>query len=465
MQAALPGISLPHSQLRAEMPGSKAHLSEALIADSDSDPNGDHTTVAAKRPVSNLQKSSQSAKQDPTKKRKHGSPNSFSTESSIKHAAISKPQSKPSQERHGSESNSSSGRDKDEDDSGSDDSASEAEQSRGAPVTTFSSTPVPAAPYKPPADFKAATVTPQHALDKESLPGKQIWYITAPASVPLSLIKDVSIRNDTARASILSDKTAEYGLIEEPNGENGENLLLIPSPENIGYRPLGTRIEKTFHLQQLVELPASAQRNRVADNGAITAPKTHVKMVRQQPEGLRMRYHPFGEEPSSEDTDEAPRFRLPQMNSAEFSPQAKTPSANNAKSSPLKAGLKEGKAQKKAKLTSIVSEASVLSQRSIPNRSMDMLRLESQSSHRLSSRSKSRETSEEKAKRREEKKRKREMTDDKPNRTSDKGEERAQNREYERKQLTANGIDQKSLEEATPKKKRKKRKSEATDMP
>ncbi|KAL8976971.1 MAG: hypothetical protein Q9205_007137 [Flavoplaca limonia] len=191
-------------------------------------------------------------------------------------------------------------------------------------------------------------------------------------------------------------------------------------------------------------------------------------MVRQQPEGLRMRYHPFGEEPSSEDTDEAPRFRLPQMNSAEFSPQAKTPSANNAKSSPLKAGLKEGKTQKKAKLTSIVSEASVLSQRSIPNRSMDMLRLESQSSHRLSSRSKSRETSEEKAKRRAEKKRKREMTDDEPKRTADKGEEHAQNREYERKQLTANGIngiDQRSLEEATPKKKRKKRKAEATDMP
>ncbi|KAL9628163.1 MAG: hypothetical protein Q9204_006070, partial [Flavoplaca sp. TL-2023a] len=464
----------------AEMPGPKAHLSEALIADSDSDPNVDHTTAAAKRPVSNLQKSSQSAKQDPTKKRKHGSPDAFSTEPSIKHAAISKPQSRHPQERHRSESNSSSSRDKDEDESGSDDSASEAEQSRGAPyvasasitmirlykrVTTSSSTPVPAAPYKPPADFKAATVTPQHALDKESLQGKQIWYITAPASVPLSLIKDVSIRNVTARTSILSYKTAEYGLIEQPNGEKGEKLLLIPSTENIGYRPLGTHIEKTFHLQQLVELPASAQRNRVAANGAITARKTHVKMVRQQPEGLRMRYHPFGEEPSSEDTDEAPRFRLPPMNSAEFSPQAKTPSANNAKSSRLKAGPKEGKTQKKAKLTSIVSEASALSQGSIPNRSMDMIRLESQSNHPLSSRSKSRETSEEKAKRRVEKKRKREMTDDEPNRTSDKGEEHAQNREYKRKHLTANGIDQKSLEEATPKKKRKKRKSEATDMP
>ncbi|KAL8878556.1 MAG: hypothetical protein Q9192_008425, partial [Flavoplaca navasiana] len=115
------------------MPGPKGHLSEALIADSDSDPNVDHNDAAAKRPASNLQKSSQSAKQDPTKKRKHRSPDAFSTEPSIKHAAISKPQSKQSQERHGSESNSSSSRDKDEDESGSDDSASEAEQSRGAP--------------------------------------------------------------------------------------------------------------------------------------------------------------------------------------------------------------------------------------------------------------------------------------------------------------------------------------------
>ena len=335
-------------------------------------------------------------------------------------------------------------------------------------MTTFSSTPVPAAQYKPPADFKVATVTPQHALDKESLHGKQIWYITAPASVPLSLIKDVSIRNVTARASILSYRTAEYGLIEEPDGEKGEKLLLIPSPENNGYRPLGTHMEKTFHLQQLVEPPASAQKNRVVANGAITAPKTHVKMVRQQPEGLRIRYHPFGEEPSSEDTDEAPRFKLPPMNSAEFSPQAKTPSANNDKLSPLKAGPKEGKAQKKAKLTSIVSEASALSQGSIPNNSMDMIRLESQSNHPLCSRSKSVETSGEKAKRRAEKKRKREMTDDEPNPTSDKREEHAQERIYEREQLATNGIngiDQKSPEEATPKRKRKKRKSEATDMP
>lgn len=330
-------------------------------------------------------------------------------------------------------------------------------------MTTSSSTPVPAAPYKPPADFEVATVTPQHALDKESLHGKQIWYITAPASVSLNLIKDVSIHNVTARASILSYKNAEYGLIEDPNGEKGEKLLLIPSPENIGYRPLGTHIEKTFHLQQLVELPASAQRNRVAGNGAITAAKTHVKMVRQQPEGLRMRYHPFGEQSSSEDTDEAPRFNLPPMNSGEFSPQAKRPSANNAKSSP-----KSGKPQKKAKLASIVSEASALSQGSTHNKSMGMILLESQSNHPRSSRPKSVETSEEKAKRRAEKKRKRELADDEPNRTSDMREEHVQNKIYERKQLTANGIngiDQKSSDEATPKKKRKKRKSEATDMP
>ncbi|KAL9029211.1 MAG: hypothetical protein Q9180_007057, partial [Flavoplaca navasiana] len=115
------------------MPGPKASLSEALIVDSDSDPNVDLTTAAAKRPASDLQKSSQSAKQNPTKKRKHGSPKAFSTGPSIKHAAISKPRSKQSQERDASESNSSSSRDEDEDESGSDDSASEAELSRGAP--------------------------------------------------------------------------------------------------------------------------------------------------------------------------------------------------------------------------------------------------------------------------------------------------------------------------------------------
>lgn len=121
------------------MPGPKAQLSEALIVDSDSDPNVDHTTAAANRPASTLQKSSQSAKQNPTRKRKHGSPNAFSTEPSIKHAAISKPRSKLSQERDGIESNSSSSRNDDEDESGSDDSASEAELSRGEPYVASAS--------------------------------------------------------------------------------------------------------------------------------------------------------------------------------------------------------------------------------------------------------------------------------------------------------------------------------------
>ena len=121
------------------MPGPKARLSEALIVDSDSDPNVHLTTAAANRPASDLQKSSQSAKQNPAKKRKHGSPKAFSTQPSIKHAAISKPQSRQSQERDGSESNSSSSRDEDEDESGSDDSASEAELSRGAPYVASAS--------------------------------------------------------------------------------------------------------------------------------------------------------------------------------------------------------------------------------------------------------------------------------------------------------------------------------------
>lgn len=44
---------------------------------------------------------------------------------------------------------------------------------------------------------------------------------------------------------------------------------------------------------------------------ATRTPKSHVKKIRQQPKGLQMRYRPFGDDPSSDETDSAPRFKIP----------------------------------------------------------------------------------------------------------------------------------------------------------
>ncbi|KAL8760302.1 MAG: hypothetical protein Q9199_000084 [Rusavskia elegans] len=454
------------------MPGLKGPLSEEFIVESDSDPSAVHTKAAARKPASILRKLNQSAKprSDPSKKRKDGSPNASSTGFSVNYASVSNSRPNQAQDKRGSTSHSrSSGSEEDEDESGSHDSASDEELSRGASATTPSAISIPAAPYKPPVGFKAATITQKTAIDsqcsfaKEALQGKQIWYFTAPASVPISLLKEFSTREVAEGASILSYKNVEYGLIAEPGTKHGGKMLLIPSPENNHYGSSGARIEKSLHLQQLVKLPVLTRRDGIMAHGAITAPKTHVKMVRQQPEGLRMRYQAFGEQSPDEDTDEAPRFKLPPMVSSERSSRAQKPSADSDRPSPSKAQMKERKSPKTAKLTSGVSEALTLSQESISSKPVESIRSEKQLNHRVSSSPKPSESSEEQAKRRADKKRKRETTDGEPSHTSDQREEYSQSTTYQGKRMAANGIDQTSLDAATPKKKRKKRKSEATD--
>lgn len=111
---------------------------------------------------------------------------------------------------------------------------------------------------------------------------------------------------------MLSYKGSDYGLVPEVEGENGKVRLLLPNPKSDDYRDANTNIVRTLHLQQMVQLPSLSHRSGLP-NGATKPPNTYKKAVRQQPEGLRMRYRPFGdsEGSSSEDSNETAQFRVP----------------------------------------------------------------------------------------------------------------------------------------------------------
>lgn len=193
------------------------------------------------------------------------------------------------------------------------------------------------------------------------------------------------------------------------------------------------------------------------------ASKSHVKMIRRQPQGLRMRYQPFGDQSPDEDTDEAPRFKLPPMLAPDRSPRTHELSGDSHSPSRSKPQMKERKTPKKTKLASGVSEALTLSQELISSHPVGAIQFEKQLNDPISSSPKPSEISDEKAKRRAEKKRKRDTTDGGPSHKSDQPEELSQSMTYHGKQMTTNGVDQVLLDAATPKKKRKKRKSEAAD--
>ena len=144
-----------------------------------------------------------------------------------------------------------------------------------------------------------------------NLQGKQIWHITVPCAVPISSVKEVAAQSVQNGTSILSHEDAHYGLIPEAEGEAAKDLLLLPFPKTNDYRDAHIKIARTLHIRQLVRLPKLSHGLDGLPNSATKPPAK--KAVRQQPEGLRMRYHPFGysDSSSSESPPQVSRFRAP----------------------------------------------------------------------------------------------------------------------------------------------------------
>lgn len=220
----------------------------------------------------------------------------------------------------GSESGSGSGN---ESISGSSDKTSLQSPEKGSPVQK-SVPQQPAPTYKPPAGFEPTSISFHPAsklseiLAPSNLQGKQIWHITVPESVPISLVKEVSTQDIGNGAPIVEHHGAKYGLVPESGVEQSSSrALLLPSTQTNSYQSSKTNIIKTLHLQQLVSLPSLASEPAIHPSGSPSAPESHRKTPRQQPAGLRMRYRPFGasddstSESSPEPTPKAPEFRLP----------------------------------------------------------------------------------------------------------------------------------------------------------
>lgn len=238
----------------------------------------------------------------------------------------------------GSESGSGS-----ESESGSSDKTSIQSPRKKSPIQTSApqqSTLI----YEPPAGFKSTSISVHPAsklseiLAPPNLQGKQIWHITAPESVPISLVKEVSTHSIGNGASILEYQGAKYGLVPESEAEQASSrALLLPSTQTNNYRPSKTTIIKTLHLQQLVSLPNLALEPAVHPDRSASASESYRKTPRRQPEGLRMRYRPFGVsddsdlESSSERIPKVPEFRTPAP-VKETSPgrKRKRPESNNS---------------------------------------------------------------------------------------------------------------------------------------
>jgi len=69
-----------------------------------------------------------------------------------------------------------------------------------------------------------------------NLAGKQLWYITAPASVPISSVKQVSLEDVQLGKPALSLNGYEYGFVQEIAEDRGRDNFLIPDKSHTAYR-------------------------------------------------------------------------------------------------------------------------------------------------------------------------------------------------------------------------------------
>jgi hypothetical protein len=73
----------------------------------------------------------------------------------------------------------------------------------------------------------------------QNLSGKQVWYITAPASVPIGAIKRVSLKDVQLGKPSLSVNGNKYGFVPDKVEEKGSTKVMIPYDNGGSYR-LGT---------------------------------------------------------------------------------------------------------------------------------------------------------------------------------------------------------------------------------
>ncbi|KAI0389078.1 hypothetical protein F5Y17DRAFT_450388 [Xylariaceae sp. FL0594] len=164
---------------------------------------------------------------------------------------------------------------------------------------TKSASQLSAAPWLNSSDFtirKASSDNPGQEvsdfLSSANLEGKQVWYFTAPASLPITVLKDMEI--DLAKATqggaLLTHRGDDYGLDLEAHATTTQIQLLIPSKGGDKYTSLNRGIDSTVHLRRMAKFGPGGEASAKATDDYVPKPKP----VREQPEGLRARYTPIG---------------------------------------------------------------------------------------------------------------------------------------------------------------------------
>lgn len=96
-------------------------------------------------------------------------------------------------------------------------------------------------PYNPPDGFAILSKNNNgkqkvsEVFGRSNLAGKQLWYITAPASVPISAVKQVSLQDVQLGKPALSLGGRHYGFVQDQAADSGFTKVLIPEGNRAAY--------------------------------------------------------------------------------------------------------------------------------------------------------------------------------------------------------------------------------------
>ncbi|KAF3067361.1 hypothetical protein GL218_08554 [Daldinia childiae] len=129
-------------------------------------------------------------------------------------------------------------------------------------------------------------------FNKTNLEGKQVWYFTAPASLPITVLRDIEIdlSKATPGETLLNHKGDDYGLDLESHATSTQIQLLIPSKGGDNYTSLNRGIDSTVHLRRIAKFGPGGTVSATATEDYAPVPKA----IREQPQGLRPRFTPIG---------------------------------------------------------------------------------------------------------------------------------------------------------------------------
>ncbi|OAP65486.1 hypothetical protein AYL99_01458 [Fonsecaea erecta] len=178
----------------------------------------------------------------------------------------------------------------------------ETPSSKRPKTTTQDKVSIPPKPFQRPKGYEPLTWSASdHVSDMDlfdDLSNKQIWHISVPSFVSIDSIKELDIEAVLRGQPILSRNGVDYGMSPLPSKDE---IILLPHGTRGKYKQCARKIERSFHMREVSVAKSRSQSQ--ADTPVVFTATQHgaPKHIRKQPEGLKMRYVPYGVSPSPGD--------------------------------------------------------------------------------------------------------------------------------------------------------------------